>query len=425
MVEHKMAMARNPRMRTFCILLALAAFSLGGRPAPAQEEPAAVDETAAVPPTVLSADEIRKLVAPVALYPDDLLALVLPASTNPLQIVQAQRFLEKQAQDKNLKPDENWDPSVLALLNYPEVIAKMNDDLEWTENLGNAVIDQQKDVMDTIQQVRSEANAGGYLKSDDKQVVVQEKETIIIQSASPDVIYVPSYDPQVVYMHDYHSYPPPYYSPPYPYYYAPGAAFFTGMFVGAAFSYGFDWGDNDININNNFNRNTNINTGDIGNRDRVEHNRGGDRFNADNRRVNGGDKMTWNGNKARQKQTAKQRKAGASAGTLPARNNKGAANKRTGAGNSKLKNPANANRGNRSSMGNYQSNRAANKAGNQGRQSMQKKNTRQGGGSQMQNRKRSSAGAFGGYGNGSRATSSSKRGSSSMRTSRGSRGGRR
>ena len=202
MVEHKMAMARNPRMRTFCILLALAAFSLGGRPAPAQEEPAAVDETAAVPPTVLSADEIRKLVAPVALYPDDLLALVLPASTNPLQIVQAQRFLEKQAQDKNLKPDENWDPSVLALLNYPEVIAKMNDDLEWTENLGNAVIDQQKDVMDTIQQVRSEANAGGYLKSDDKQVVVQEKETIIIQSASPDVIYVPSYDPQVVYMHD-------------------------------------------------------------------------------------------------------------------------------------------------------------------------------------------------------------------------------
>src|SRR5262245_6902384 len=347
------SIARFCLARALCTLLALAAVSVGATTAFAQDETAATDETAAVPATVLSPDEIRKLVAPVALYPDDLLALVLPASTNPLQIVQAQRFLEKQATDKNLKPDENWDPSVLALLNYPEVIAKMNDDLDWTENLGNAVIDQQSDVMGMIQQIRTEAQAGGYLKSDDKQVVVQEKETIIIQSASPDVIYVPSYNPQVVYVQDYHSYPPPYYSPPYPYYYSPGAAFFTGMFVGAAFSYGFDWGDNDININNNFNRNTNINTGDIGNRDRVDH-RSGDRFNADNRRVNGGDKMTWNGNKAREKQNAnRKRSGGASAGTLPSRNNKGAANtKRTGAGNSKLKNPANANRGNRSSMGN-------------------------------------------------------------------------
>src|SRR5262245_24929984 len=414
------------RARMLCALLAWAGLFLVSEAAFAQEETAAADETAAAAPAALSADEIRKLVAPVALYPDDLLALVLPASTNPLQIVQAQRFLEKQAQDKSLKPDEAWDPSVLALLNYPEVIAKMNDDLEWTENLGNAVIDQQSDVMDMIQQIRSEANAEGYLKSDDKQVIVQEKETIVIQSANPDVIYVPSYDPQVVYTHAYASYPPPYYSPPYPYYYAPGAAFFTGMFVGAAFSYGFDWGDNDININNNFNRNTNINTGDIGNRDRVDH-RSGDRFNADNRRVNGGDKMTWNGNKAREKQTAKQRKAGASAGTLPSRGNKGAANtKRTGAGNNKANNRGNANRGNRSSMGNYQSNRDASKARNQGNKSMQQRqNKRQSGGSQMQNRQRSSAGAFGGYGSGSRASSSSRRGGSSMKTSRGSRGGRR
>src|SRR5262245_50702131 len=262
------SIARFCLARALCTLLALAAVSVGATTAFAQDETAATDETAAVPATVLSPDEIRKLVAPVALYPDDLLALVLPASTSPLQIVQAQRFLEKQATDKNLKPDENWDPSVLALLNYPEVIAKMNNDLDWTENLGNAVIDQQKDVMDMIQQVRNEASAAGYLEANDKKTGVHEKETVVIKSADPEVIYVPSYDPQVVYVQSYASYPPPYYSPPYPYYYAPGAAFFTGMFVGAAFSYGFDWGGGDIDINTNINRNTNINTGDIGNRNR-------------------------------------------------------------------------------------------------------------------------------------------------------------
>ena len=98
-------------------------------------------------------EELRKLVAPIALYPDELLAVVLPASTNPLQIVQAQRYLDKRKADQKLQPDANWDPSVLALLNYPEVVSKMNDDLQWTEDLGNAVIDQQKDIMDMIQQV--------------------------------------------------------------------------------------------------------------------------------------------------------------------------------------------------------------------------------------------------------------------------------
>ncbi len=157
--------------------------------------------------------------------------------------MQAQRFLDKRKSDQKLQPNEEWDPSVLALLNYPEVIAKMNADLEWTENLGNAVIDQQSDVMDMIQQIRAEASAAGYLKSDDKQVVVQEKETIIIQPANPEVIYVPDYDPQVVYVQSYASYPPPYYYPtPYPYYYSPAAAFWTGAFIGAAFSYGFQLG---------------------------------------------------------------------------------------------------------------------------------------------------------------------------------------
>lgn len=90
-------------------------------------------ETATAPAaTMLSADEIEKLIGPIALYPDELIAIVLPASTFPLQIVQAVRFLEKQKTDKSLKPDESWDSSVLGLLNYPEVLNALNDDLDWT-----------------------------------------------------------------------------------------------------------------------------------------------------------------------------------------------------------------------------------------------------------------------------------------------------
>ena len=226
-----------------------AAASGDAAPARAQEGSAAQEAAAAPARQLLGPEELRKLVAPIALYPDDLLAIVLPASTNPLQIVQAQRFLDKRKADQKLQPDAEWDPAVLALLNYPEVIAKMNADLKWTEDLGNAVIDQQDDVMDMIQQVRAEASAAGYLKSDDKQIVVQEKETIIIQPSDPEYIYVPDYDPQVVYVQNYAAYPPPYYAAPYPYYYSPGATFFAGAFVGAAFAYGFNWGGGDIDIN--------------------------------------------------------------------------------------------------------------------------------------------------------------------------------
>src|SRR5262249_27796624 len=186
----------KPTRLVLCALLGWAVTVFGdGAPAWAQEQEAA----AAPAPVRLGPEELRRLVAPIALYPDELLAVVLPASTNPLQVVQAQRYLDKRKADQSLQPNAEWDPSVLALLNYPEVIAKMNDDLQWTEDLGNAVVDQQKDVMDMIQQIRAETYQGGYLKSNDKQQVVQEKETIIIKSADPEYIYVPSYDPQVVY----------------------------------------------------------------------------------------------------------------------------------------------------------------------------------------------------------------------------------
>jgi hypothetical protein len=298
------------RRTALCAALAFCVLALGAVLRPAEAQFADIqDQTAAAAPAdeaaggaapMLTADELRELVAPVALYPDDLLAIVLPATTQPLQIVEAARFLEKQKTNKDLKPNENWDPSVLALLNYPEVITLMNDDLDWTQRLGNAVMDQQDGVLEAIQTARQSATAAGYLQSNDKQTVVTEKETIVIKSADPEVIYVPTYDPTPVVQNTYVSYPPPAYSTPYPYYYAPGAAFFTGMFVGAAFSYGFDWNNNDIDIdccgdnNINVNRNTNVN------RDNVQNKFNGDR----NPKAKGGDGMKWSPQKARTKSSA-------------------------------------------------------------------------------------------------------------------------
>ena len=111
--------------------------------------------------TLLTAEELNAVVAPVALYPDELLAIVLPASTNPIQVVEAQRFLDQRAKDPNLQPDQEWDPSVLALINYPEVVKKMSDDISWCQDLGNAVLDQQDDVLAAIQAARGSASDAG------------------------------------------------------------------------------------------------------------------------------------------------------------------------------------------------------------------------------------------------------------------------
>ncbi|MEE4378085.1 MAG: DUF3300 domain-containing protein [Candidatus Competibacteraceae bacterium] len=214
----------------------------------------------------LTQEQLVDLVAPIALYPDDLLAIVLPASTFPLEIVQAARFLEKRKADSDLKPSESWDTSVLGLLNYPDVVNLMNNDLDWTEKLGTAVFDQQNDVMEAIQTFRSQAYEAGNLADNEQQVVTQEqvevdggtqREVIIIRSANPEVIYVPRYDPTVVIVSGYAGPPPIYYSNPYPYYYSPAATFFTGMFVGAAIGYGFNWGRYDISYNRNVNVNIN------------------------------------------------------------------------------------------------------------------------------------------------------------------------
>jgi hypothetical protein len=213
------------------------------------------------PPAKLSAKQLEDLVGRIALYPDDLLAIVLPASTFPLDIVQAERFLQKFKKDSKLQPDSRWDESVRSLLNYPEVVTMMSQDLEWTQSLGEAVVSQQGEVMKAIQTFRGKASKAGNLKTDDKQIVVQEKETIKIVPANPEVIYVPQYQPSTVVVYQsgpvYGYYPTPY--PVYYYPYPPGAALATGLFFGAATAWAFNWGHGHIEHNVNINRTDNLN----------------------------------------------------------------------------------------------------------------------------------------------------------------------
>jgi hypothetical protein len=204
--------------------------------------------------TNLTAAQLELLVGPVALYPDDLLALVLPASTQPLQVVDAQRFLEQRKTKPSLQPPKTWDPSVVALLNYPEALARMTADLTWLQQLGTSIVNQQAGVMDAVQAFRRKAFAAGNLKSDDKQTVAAQTsgadapQTIIIEPASPQVIYVPTYEPTTVVYAPPPGYPyyPYYWSAPYPYYYSPAAPFFMGASVGVVIGYGCDWDDDDI-----------------------------------------------------------------------------------------------------------------------------------------------------------------------------------
>ncbi|XOV83278.1 MAG: DUF3300 domain-containing protein [bacterium] len=179
------------------------------------------DDVISVEPVeLLTSDELTELVGPVALYPDDLLAIVLPASTYPLQIVAAARYREDAATNTDLEPDESWDESVVALLNYPEVLTFLNDDIDWTWQLGQAVLDQQEDVLAAVQTFRDEAYAAGNLGSDERQVVAVDEDVVTIKPADPEVIHVPYYEPEEVTVYQtervYHYYPtayPVYYYP--------------------------------------------------------------------------------------------------------------------------------------------------------------------------------------------------------------------
>jgi hypothetical protein len=191
----------------------------------------------------LSAERLDEIVGPIALYPDDLIAIVLPASTFPLQVVEAARLLENRKRDSSLQPDADWDDSVVALLNYPEIVKLMNDDLDWTWALGEAVLSQRPDVLDAIQDFRDRAYAAGNLRTDERQVVSRDEGVIEIAPADPEVIYVPYYEPRRVVVYQtvpvYHYYPWAYPSYFYPYPY--GYSFSTGFFWGVTTAFTIGW----------------------------------------------------------------------------------------------------------------------------------------------------------------------------------------
>ncbi|MEI5996608.1 DUF3300 domain-containing protein [Paraburkholderia bengalensis] len=229
---------------------ATSAFAQGGPPSPPAFKP----------------EEIEALVAPIALYPDPVLSQVLMASTYPLEIVHAARWVKANPGVKGdaavqAVQDQTWDASVKSLVAFPQILEPMSDKLDWTQKLGDAFLAQQKDVFAAVQRLRARAKESGNLESNEQQKVIVEQApagaqtTVVrIEPANPEVIYVPAYNPTVVYgAWSYPAYPPTYW-PPYPAYY-PGAALATGFAwgiglaaAGAIFS-DCNWNGGDVNIN--------------------------------------------------------------------------------------------------------------------------------------------------------------------------------
>ena len=210
----------------------------------------AQSDTLGEPIILLSEAELQELVGSIALYPDDLLAIVLPASTYPLQIVLAARFLDQLQADSTLEPDSTWDESVVALLNYPEVVHMLNDNIEWTWQLGDAVVFQETEVLNAISAFRDLAYESGNLSSDEYQNVVNEEETIVITQVNKEVIYVPYYEPAEVIVYQsrpvYH-----YYTTAYPVYYYPysyGYRFSSGFFWGVTTAFTLGWSDYHLHV---------------------------------------------------------------------------------------------------------------------------------------------------------------------------------
>jgi hypothetical protein len=250
-----------------------------------QNAPPAASQQPAANQQLLKSEELDALVAPIALYPDTLLAEVLMASTYPLEVVQADRWA---TENKALKGDQlkaavdkqSWDASVKSLVATPSVLTMMSSKLDWTQKLGDTVLAQQADVMDAIQRLRAKAQANNKLSSTKEQKVTvkkeQNKQVIIIEPTVPDTVYVPYYNPSVVYGGwPYPAYPPYYFPPPA---YIPGAVIGAGIAFGAGYAIGrwasggnywgggVGWGNNNININ----RSTNINN--IGGGNNWQHN---------------------------------------------------------------------------------------------------------------------------------------------------------
>jgi hypothetical protein len=210
-------------------------------------------------------EELEQIVAPIALHPDPLISQILMAATYPLEVVQADRWAK---QNTSLKGDalakaleaQDWDPSVKSLVNFPQVLTMMSDKLDWTQKLGDAVLADQKAVLDTIQDLRQKAQSSGNLKTTKEQTVIVEEKIIKIEPSNPQVVYVPTYNPTVVYgAWPYPAYPPYAYYPPG---YVAGSMFAFAAGVGLGMAWGYAWGNCNWgggNVDVDVNRNTNIN----------------------------------------------------------------------------------------------------------------------------------------------------------------------
>jgi Protein of unknown function (DUF3300) len=436
----------NPKLRTLisgvrrllalvCVIVLVPGDTLANvTPMQAQQATAPQEQAAKIPP-----DQLDSLVAPIALYPDPMLAQVLAASTYPLELIQLQQWLAKNPglKDKALADavaKQPWDPSVQAMAGLPDVVKRLADDIQWTTDLGNAFLAQEADVMAAVQRMRQKAQGTGNLKSNEQQKVetkvVESQSVIVIEQANPQVVYVPSYNPTVVYGAPVYPYPPIYYPPPG--YYAAGMAISFGIGIamgamwGGGWGWGCGWGGNNVNvnINNNFNRNTNIN--------------GGNRNN-----INGGNRpgqLPAGGRGNNNWQHNPQHRGGAPYGDRSVANRYGGtargdslANRQAGARNQVGRQGGNLASNNRGGVGGAGGAGGPGSAGGAGNRGGAGVSNRAGGGANsiggrnLSNTSAGNRGTFGGGGgggyNGSQARASSNRGASSM-GSRGGGGGR-
>ena len=271
------------------IALALVpALSLAQTPAPPPAAPPPATAPAAPAAAPISKEQLEQLLAPIALYPDSLLSQVLMAATYPADVADAAKWVKAHPDSKGdaavkAVQDQSWDPSVQSLAAFPQVLDMMGGQPDWVQKVGDAFLASSKDVLDAVQRLRQKAQKAGNLKSSEQQKVIVEQEpttqqTIIkVEPAQPETVYVPAYNPTVVYgAWPYPSYPP-YYYPPSPYYY-PGAALATGIAFGIGVAAigsiwgGCNWGGGDVNIN--VNKYNNINSNRQISNNKFEHNSG-------------------------------------------------------------------------------------------------------------------------------------------------------
>jgi Protein of unknown function (DUF3300) len=227
-------------MRSWMAVLPVA-FLCCSHASAAPEAPPAVQGETVVPQ---SPQQLEQLVAPIALYPDALVAQILAASTYPTEIVEADRWVQQHSDLKGQQlaqavDQQSWDPSVKAITQFPSVLANMDKNLSWASALGDAYVNDQQAVLDAVQTMRKRAQQAGNLKTTPQEKVVAQGQTIVIEPASPDVVYVPAYDPWLVYGPPLVAYPGWYW---YPGLYAVGPGISFGIGFGLGFYAGFGWG---------------------------------------------------------------------------------------------------------------------------------------------------------------------------------------